>query len=269
MAEYLEAESDRYLQAAALNVAPPPIPSDPLAAGGTPIEELLRALGLAVNSGDPADSAEGADRHSQRDIWANEAAETFTGQDTAAAQQLPQLISGITGALTGALGAVLQPIAQLPQQLAQGAQQAMEATASLLASGGMADPPSAEETTDFGELDSPEDYVDTGSAEMTPVPATSPAAVPGPPPAVSPATYPSGSPVVASARVPAATAASAPPAAMTGTSMVPPAMMPGTGSQSRNDSKADTKRVAVATSRHDAKTAVAQRIRKVATADPA
>lgn len=269
MAEHLEADAGRYLEAAALNVAPPPIASDPLVAGGTPIEQLLRTLGLAANSGDPADSAEGADRHSERDIWANEAAGTFTEQDSAAAQQLPQLISGITGALTGALGAALQPIAQLPQQLAQGAQQAMEVTASLLGRGGVADPPTAEETMDVSELDSPQAYGDSRYPEMTPVPATAPAAALGPPPAVSPATYPSGPTGVAPTRVPTAPAASAPPAAMTGAAMVPPAMMQGTGGDSRNDSKADTKRIAVPTNRTEAKPAVAQQIRNVASVEPA
>ena len=149
----LNADVDQYLQAAAMNTPPPRIVSDPLVTGVTPIEQLLRVLGLAANLSDPQDNAESAEEHAKRDAKATEAAEKFATQDeeaaqqldsvaaqtdpvaeqpkadqaTAMAQQLPQAASSIAGALAGALGGALQPLAQIPQQIAQGAQQAMQA----------------------------------------------------------------------------------------------------------------------------------------------
>ncbi len=158
----LNANVDQYLQAAAMNTPPPRIVSDPLVTGVTPIEQLLRVLGLAANLGDPQDNAESAEEHARRDAKATEAAEKFAAQDEAAAQelnsvaeqadsvvqqpqadpvvqqpkadqaaamvqQLPQAASSIAGAVSGALGGALQPLAQIPQQIAQGAQQAIQA----------------------------------------------------------------------------------------------------------------------------------------------
>ena len=149
----LNANVDQYLQAAAMNTPPPQIVSDPLVTGVTPIEQLLRVLGLAANLGDPQDNAESAAEHASRDAKATEAAEKFAAQDEEAAQelnsvaaqldpvaeppkadqaaamvqQLPQAASSIAGAVSGALGGALAPLAQIPQQIAQGAQQAMQA----------------------------------------------------------------------------------------------------------------------------------------------
>ena len=156
----LNANVDQYLQAATMNTPPPQIVSDPLVTGVTPIEQLLRVLGLAANLGDPQDNAESTEEHAKRDAKATEAAEKFAAQDEEAAQefnsvaeqadpvatqaqgqaqaptadqtaamvqQLPQAASSIAGAVSGALAGALQPLAQIPQQVAQGAQQAMQA----------------------------------------------------------------------------------------------------------------------------------------------
>jgi len=133
----LDADPDQYRHAAVQNVAPPSISSDPLVAGMSPTEQLLRVLGLAANADDPQDNAESIDAQAERDTQAIAAAEAFTTQDahaatelnsvaaqdqtTQLAQQLPQLISGIAGAVTGALGGALAPLTQIPQQLAQAA----------------------------------------------------------------------------------------------------------------------------------------------------
>jgi hypothetical protein len=133
----LDADADQYRQSAVQNLAPPTIASDPLAAGMSPTEQLLRILGLAANADDPQDSADSIDAQAERDAQAIAAAEAFTTQDEQAAaevnsvaaqdqtaqlaQQLPQLISGIAGAVTGALGGALAPLGQIPQQLAQAA----------------------------------------------------------------------------------------------------------------------------------------------------
>lgn len=157
----LNANVDQYLQAAAMNTPPPQIVSDPLVTGTTPIEQLLRVLGLAANLSDEQDNAESAAEHAARDAKLTEAAEKFAIQDAEAAQelnlvagtadpmaaqaqtpapnqeaalaqQMPQAVSSIAGALSGAIGGMLQPLAQIPQQLAQGAQQAMQTGAGLL-----------------------------------------------------------------------------------------------------------------------------------------
>lgn len=157
----LNADVDQYLQAAAMNVPPPQIVSDPLVTGTTPVEQLLRVLGLAANLGDAKDNADSADEHAKREAKTTEAAEKFAAQDEeaaqvldafaalgdpaalqaaapaadqtgAVAQQLPQAASSIAGAVAGALGGALQPLTQIPQQIAQGAQQAMQTGMGLL-----------------------------------------------------------------------------------------------------------------------------------------
>lgn len=160
----LNANVDQYLQANAMNIPPPRIESDPLVTGTTPIEQLLRVLGLAANLGDPQDNATATEQHAERDAKTREAAEKFTAQDeeaaselksidgepytadaaavapdqaAAMAQQLPQMASGIAGALAGALGGALQPLAQLPQQAAQGMQQAMQTGLGLFQQAGL------------------------------------------------------------------------------------------------------------------------------------
>ena len=145
----LNANVDQYQQAAAMNTPPPQIVSDPLVSGVTPIEQLLRALGIAANMGDAADNAKSIEQHAERDAKAEDAAAKFAAQDeqateelkaiadepvtappeqvAAAAQQLPQMASSIAGALAGAVGGALQPLAQIPQQAGQGLQQAVQA----------------------------------------------------------------------------------------------------------------------------------------------
>lgn len=150
----LNANVEQYMQAAAMNTPPPTIVSDPLVTGATPIEQLLRVLGLAANLGDPQDNTRSSEQHAERDLKATDAAEKFAAQDAQAAQELsavapqgeiaaqepaaqpaqaaamsqqfPQMASGVAGALAGAVGGALQPLAQIPQQAAQGIQQAMQ-----------------------------------------------------------------------------------------------------------------------------------------------
>lgn len=150
----LVADAEHYHQATAMNASPPQIVSDPLVAGSTPVEQLLRALGLAANLSDHQDNATNLQQHAERDVTTRQAAEKFLAQDleaaaelrsiddqsytaaegmageptqtAAIAQQLPQLASGIAAALAGAIGGVLQPLAQLPQQATQGLQQALQ-----------------------------------------------------------------------------------------------------------------------------------------------
>jgi hypothetical protein len=157
----LNADVDQYLLAAASNVPPPVIVSDPVIPGVTPIEQLMGVLGLAANAGDLRDNAQSAEEHATRGAKLTDAADKFSAQDQAAEQelnsvvqqadpaltqvasptgaaaaaaaepasamaQLPQAASSIAGAMSGALGGALQPVAQIPQQIAQGAQQVMQ-----------------------------------------------------------------------------------------------------------------------------------------------
>lgn len=188
----MNADVEQYLQAAAMNTPPPQIISDALVTGITPVEQLLRVLGLAANLGDPEDNAESAEEHARREAALNEAAQRFAEQDAQAAaeladiaeypdyvavsaelgqppsvdqtaamtQQLPQAVSSIAGALAGAIGGALQPLTQIPQQLAQGAQQAMQTGMGVLQ---QASAPTAD-TSQFPDdfTDSPDDFANFG-----------------------------------------------------------------------------------------------------------
>lgn len=196
--DQLNANVDQYLQAALMNTPPPHIISDSLVTGGTPVEQLLRVLGLAANLGDAQDNADSAAEHATRDAKATDAAEKFAAQDESAArelndvaeqmdpiaaqtevagvdwnstmaQQLPQTASSIAGAVSGALGGALQPLAQIPQQFAQGAQQAMQAGMGLFqqAAGRVGDASLADDPLD--EFGGTPDYFDSvGGSEDFP-----------------------------------------------------------------------------------------------------
>lgn len=134
----LSADVGAYLHTVALNAPPPPIDSDPLVGGDSPIERLLRILGLAANADDPEDYAESVDNHAARDAKASEAAGKFSVQDQLAAGQVAQVASSAAGALAGAFGAAVQPLTQFPQIAGQAAAQALQA--GLGAFGGVATP---------------------------------------------------------------------------------------------------------------------------------
>lgn len=267
---YLEADVDRYRQAAAANTAPPQVGSDPLVSGLTPVEQLLRVLGLAANLGDEQDNTDSADEHGERDAKTTEAAEEFAAQDAQSsaqlAQQIPQLASGIAGALGGAMGGVMQPIAQIPQQLAQGAQQAMQAGMGLLQQAGGSS--AALGDTDLGDLaDEPltEDFaaeagefggggaggLDGLGGGGAPGGGAGPGAMLGPPAPTSAGTFASSARSVALAPPSAPSHAGAPGAGMAGVPMVPPAAMNGAAVADK-DTKTDTKRVTVPSVRNGA-----------------
>ena len=148
------ADVGRYSQAAASDAMPSAVSSDPLIGGATPIEQMLRMLGLAANSGDPADNAISVDEHARRAAMTSAAAEVFAAQDAlaaddvtdvlpqdqataGAARELPQLLAGISAAVSGGLSGILQPLGQIPQQIAQGAQQVLQAGAGLSPAAGL------------------------------------------------------------------------------------------------------------------------------------
>lgn len=276
----LNADIGGYLSAAAMNEPPPPISSDPLVTGSSPIEQLLRILGLAANADDPVDSAESLDEHARRDAVANEAAENFASQDDSAAtelstnQMLPQMVSSIAGALAGAVGGALQPLAQIPQQMAQGVQQALGAGAGLLQQAGGAWGSSREPYRGplFDDTGSPADDVDLSDTDAEALDGapdggdvdgsaggdspmagefgaaggpsgTAPAVILGPPPIPSPGTAPTAAPPAPVSPPTGPPAAAAPAGGAAGIPVIPPgAATSGPGAD--QDAKADTKRVA-------------------------
>jgi len=264
----LAASAGHYLQANGMNVPPRPITSDPLVTGATPIEQLLRVLGLAANLGDPKDNADSLEEHAKRDAKTAEAAAKFPAQDEAAsaemkgvaaqgdasqmAQQLPQMASGIAGALAGAMGGALQPLAQFPQQIAQGAQQAMQAGMGMMQQAGgsaaeldktsLSDLPLDEYGADAGEFGS--GGGGSGGGGGGGIGGTSPTAMLGPPPVPSAGTSPSSAPVMATRPPSPPAATSTPVGGMSGMPMVPPGAMHG-GAGADKDDKAATKRVSV------------------------
>lgn len=158
-----------YLAGLAAHDPPPNITSDPvLVTGVTPVDQWVKVLTAAANVGDPQDSTEAINGHTERHTKMQDAVNKFSAQDQAAEQelnnlaqqtdpvltqpappvaaaaaeqtsamaQLPQAASSIAGAISGALGGALQPLAQIPQQVAQGAQQAMQTGAGLFQKAG-------------------------------------------------------------------------------------------------------------------------------------
>ena len=279
--DQLDADADQYRQAAVENLAPPTIASDPLAAGMSPTEQLLRILGLAANADDPQDSADSIDAQAERDAQAIAAAEVFTTQDEQAAaevnsvaaqdqmaqlaQQLPQMISGIAGAVTGALGGALAPLGQIPQQLAQAAfQTGMGAYGGDGASDLQIDDPGALDALPFDDIatDTPalsdaglggDGFGDFGSGGFggadpgggsAPITGTMPTGLLGPPPVPSASTAPASAPAVTTSLPNTAPAPTPAGAGMAGVPMVPPGAMTGANGADK-DAKADTKRITV------------------------
>lgn len=255
----LHADLEQYQQAVGRNSPPPPIASDPLIAGQTPVEQLLRVLGLAANAGDSSDYSDTLEEHARRDAQTAETAEGFAGQDqqaaTAMAQQLPQLAAGLAGGLTAALGGALQTLGQLPQQLAQVVAQTAQAdrtTAVGLDDPSLAADPLADDlgsaATDFGD---PGDITPAagGWRASGGFGAAAPGVPLGPPAVPSAATSPASAPPAP--RVAATVPGPAPAggAGMAGVPMVPAGAVPGgTGRESHTD----TKRVSVPAVRNGA-----------------
>lgn len=292
----LNADIEQYRQAAAANTPPPRIVSDPAVLGVTPVEQWIAVLVAAANLSDAADNARSAEEHAEREAKLLDAAEKFAAQDdqaaadlnsiaaepypaaggtaaaeepsTAAAQQFPQMVSGIAGALAGAVGGALQPLAQLPQQAAQGVQQAIQAmTGSLQQVGaetvlppGETDLAASPLAGDFGVADigdlgpGASDVPDVGGGEFGAglgggwgaLGGTAPTGQLGPPPtpSSSASTAPSAAPITSIGGP--ATTASHPPGGtgMAGMPLVPPGAL-GAANSTDKDGKADTKRVSV------------------------
>jgi len=282
------ADLDQYLRAAGIDGPPPAINSDPLIAGLTPTEQLLRTLGLAANADDPADIVDSIAQQTDRDSGATESARAFAAEDERAgadlnstAAQISPLIASIAGAVAGALGGVLQPLGQIPQALGQLPQSVAQISGSLaqipqaraasqLGMGGdgeRAEPDLAFEDAfdEFGDTGRFGDtwtgdggYGEAGDAGGVGaaggpggVPGTAATGVLGPPPVPSAGTAPASAPALRIS--PPGIGAAGPPAAagMAGLPLIPPgAMHPAAAGD--KDAKTETKRVSVPTVRNGA-----------------
>lgn len=254
---HLNANIHDYLAANTMNELPPVISSDALVAGGVPIEQLLHILGLAANATDPTDNAESREQHALRDAATRDAAAAFSADDensatelknvaeqsNTAIQQLPQIISGITGAITGAFGGALQPLASIPQQALQtgmGMLQNTTTPSDYLNNTDLTDIPLFDEFDDETFSDSQESATPGGGLPET----TTPTATLGPPPIPTAVTSPSSIPT--STPPTPHTGAVPPPRTgpMTGMPFIPPGAMRGTN-ETTKEATPDTKRISV------------------------
>jgi len=265
------ASPEDYAAAGAANTPPPPITSDPLVAGGVPMEQLLRVLGLAANLGDPADNGESQSEQEKRAVKTSDAEAKFPaneensaaelkavaeqGQAAQMAQSVPQMMSGLAGAVAGAIGGALGPLTQIPQQVSQAGQQAMQmgmgalpkeagVTNELSDAALFGDELGDQFGTGEGELGDGGGGSDSGGGGAALLGGTTPTAMLGPPAVPSASTFPASSPALPTTTPSAPAPTTTPVGGMGGVPMVPPGAMHG-ATGAGNDSKPDTKRIAV------------------------
>jgi hypothetical protein len=232
--------------AQALGLPPPPLLApDQIASTRSVISQLLAALGMAGNAGDPADMAAAEAGLAERELQTGAALAKFPaneeqaaqamGQVMGMAQQIPQSLSGVGQGVNGVFSGLVQ-------QLSQAMQQGVQAGGQLI--GGLGN---AGETAEAaGEL--PEDALGAGGALLGTgagvgmgLGSTMPAGNLGPPATPSAATFPaSSSGPVLPPGTPEPVGAGR--GAMGGYPMMPPGAAGG-ATGATGDAKADTKRV--------------------------
>jgi hypothetical protein len=249
-------------QLAQLTGQPPPpmITPDQLAMGRSVISQLLKALGIASNSGDPADMTDAQTGYAERGAKTDDALTKFPANEEESSaklagvgnqnemaqmvQQIPQIASGIAGGISGAISGVLQPLAQIPQQVAQIGQQAMQAGMGALqhGAGGAAAAGEAIPGELLGATGGAGELGGVGGVGGGGLGATTPTAMLGPLPAPSAGTEPASSHTTSPAPPTASTPPAAPRGAMGAMPMMPPGAMHGAAATG-NDAKPDTKRI--------------------------
>jgi hypothetical protein len=232
---------------------PPPLTPDQIASGRSLMSQLLSALGLAGNSGDPADMAAAQAGYAQRGMQTGDAMAKFPANEEqssqalqqimGSAQQIPQSLTGIGQSFGGVFGGFFQALNQAMQQGMQAGTQ----LASGLGKGGQGAGLAAEVPADaLG------DALGAGGAALGAggaaggaaaglAESTTPAGNLGPPPTPSAGTYPASSPASPAAPPSAPEPSTGPRGPMGGYPMMPPAM--GGAGATGGDAKADTKRV--------------------------
>ncbi|MCV7412955.1 hypothetical protein AWC05_12105 [Mycobacterium florentinum] len=225
---------------------------DQLTTGQVPLSQLLRALGLAANGGDPRDMGDAQTGYAERDAKIGDAMAKFpaneaesagklggAGSPVEMAQQIPQMISGVAGGISGAMQGLLQPLSQLPQQAAQIGQQMMQAGMGAMQHGGEA---AAAGAAIPGELTGSTSGAGGGGLGGGGLGATTPTGSLNPLPAPSAGTEPASSRTGSIPPPGASAPTSAPRGAMGAMPMMPPGAMHGAGGGGK-DEKPDTKRI--------------------------
>lgn len=230
---------------------PPPLTPDQIASGQSVISQLLAALGMAGNIGDPADMAAAEDGYAERELQTGEALAKFPANEEESAQalqqvmgmaqQVPQSLSGVGQGLGGVFGGFFQSLNQALQQGLQAGQQL---------AGGLGNAGQGAELAGEVPAEALGDTLGTGGALLGAggaaagvgggLAGTAPAGYLGPPATPSAATFPASSP-----GPPSAAATPEPSVAarggMGGYPMMPPGAPGGAGGS--GDAKTDTKRV--------------------------
>jgi hypothetical protein len=248
---------------------PPVITSDPLVTGVTPIEQLLAALGLAANAGDPADNGLAEKGHAERELKANDALAKFpaneaesqaklnaVGQDgTQMAQQIPQMAAGMAGAVAGALGGALAPFGQAIQGFTQSAQGMLQQGMGALQQSAKAETLTPEALSASGLGDEfgggAGDLGEAGGGSSSGGGGggvggggTTPMSMLGPPATPTASTVPTSSRAMPPVPAPPTPPTTGQMGGMGGYPMMPPGAMHGAGGEGKDD-KPGTKRVSV------------------------
>lgn len=234
------------------NLPPPPIPPDLPAGAQSEIDVLLAGLGMAANSGDPADMAAAEAGYSRRELGTGEAMARFPANEEQSAQalqqlmgtaqQIPQQLTGMGQGFGGMFGGFFQALNQAMQQGMQAGQQLAGAVQQGSQGAELAGELPADALGDAlgaggGLLGSGAGAAGAAGGALE---ATAPAGNLAPPPTPSASTFPASAkpaPVIPPATEPS----TAPRGAMGGYPMMPPPAMG--GASGSNDAKADTKRV--------------------------
>jgi hypothetical protein len=240
---------------------PPGITPDQLASGTAPLSQLLRALGLSANGGDPRDMGDAQTGYAERDAKTADAMTKFpaneaesagklggAGSPAEMAQQIPQMISGVAGGISGAMQGLLQPLSQLPQQAAQIGQQMMQAGMGAMQHG------AGEAAAIPGELTGSTSGAGAGGGGLGGGGlggATTPTGSLNPLPAPSAGTEPASSRTGSTLPPGAAAPTSASRGGMGAMPMMPPGAMHGAGGGGK-DEKPDTKRIVAPTVKNGA-----------------
>jgi hypothetical protein len=232
-------------QALQHNMPPPPIPADMPAGAVSEIDMLLAGLGMAGNSGDPTDLAQGQAGFAQRGEKTSEAMAKFPASQEDSSKMLEQMMGTVQQmpqqaiqAFTGLFQGVSQPLNQVLQQGMQMGTQ-LASTMGKAGAGAGASLPADALGDALGAGGSA--LGAGGGAGAGLAGATTPASNLGPPPTPSAGTYPASSPTPQAPAPPPADAAGARGQMGGGMPMMPPGAAGAGGSGS--DSKAETKRV--------------------------
>lgn len=227
---------------------PPPLVPDQIASTRSVISQLLAALGMAGNLGDPADMAAAEAGQAERELQTGAALVKFPANEEQSAeamqqvmgmaQQVPQSLAGVGQGIGGVFGGFFQQLNQALQQGMQAGQQLASGLGNAGSAAGLADELPADAFADT--LGSGGALLGAGSGAGG-LGATVPAGNLGPPATPSAATFPASSSGPSPTPVPPETPGSA-RGAMGGYPMMPPGSA-GSAGGAGGDGKADTKRV--------------------------